>query len=115
MFRWQARTDRHGSAPRRLSAACLHSDFHHEHLHVGQGGELTGVLDFADAFVGSLAWDFAQLHGAKASEAVAGRHPDGTDLAESGRLVAGALGIYTLGKSPGDPKVMSRLKRLLLG
>lgn len=95
----------------------VHSDLHHEHLLAGSAGGLTGVLDFGDAFIGSVAWDFAQLHwyyGPDVSDAVARRHPDGEELDERGRLLATALGIYKLAKSPTDPKVPPRLQRILL-
>ena len=95
----------------------VHSDLHREHLLVGAAGDLTGVLDFGDAFVGVAAWDFALLHwyyGPQTSRAVARHHPDGTQLHEQGRLLALALGLYKLAKSPTDSRVPPRLRRALI-
>jgi aminoglycoside phosphotransferase (APT) family kinase protein len=94
----------------------VHSDLHREHLLAGAGGELTGVLDFGDAFVGVAAWDFALLHwyyGPEISRAVARHHPGGTQVHEQGRLLALAVGLYKLAKSPTDSHVPPRLRRLL--
>lgn len=94
----------------------VHSDLHREHLLVGPTGELTGVLDFGDAFVGSTAWDFGLLHwyyGPDVSASVALRHPDGDDVDRQGALLAVAVGIYKLAKSPGDGAVLARLGRVL--
>lgn len=93
----------------------VHSDLHHEHLLAGPDGSLTGVLDFGDAFIGSLAWDFALLHwyyGRTVSQAVARRHPLGAELDSQGRLLATALGIHKLAKSPADPHILLRLSRM---
>lgn len=98
------------------NAGLVHSDLHREHLLAGASGNLTGVLDFGDAFVGSIAWDFALLHwyyGARASEAVAERHPNGSTLTQSGRILAIAVGVYKLAKSQTDPTVPRRLRRVL--
>lgn len=94
----------------------VHSDLHREHLLGGPDGNLTGVLDFGDAFIGSIAWDFALLHwyyGAQASQAVAERHPNGSTLSQSGRTLAIAVGVYKLAKSPTDAAVPQRLRRVL--
>jgi aminoglycoside phosphotransferase (APT) family kinase protein len=95
----------------------VHSDLHQEHLLAGPDGTLTGVLDFGDAFIGSVAWDFALLHwyyGPDVSESVARRHPNGPEIARQGRLLATALGIYKLAKSPTDPQIPRRLQRVFV-
>lgn len=94
----------------------VHSDLHHEHLLAGSDGSLTGVLDFGDAFIGSVAWDFALLHwyyGPAVSQAVARRHPLGPEVDGQSRLLATAVGIHKLAKSPTDPQVPLRLSELL--
>ena len=94
----------------------VHSDLHREHLLVGPTGDLTGVLDFGDAFVGAVAWDVALLHwyyGARAAADVARHDPGGQDALERARLLAVAVGLYKLAKNPADPQVPVRLARVL--
>ena len=65
----------------------LHSDLHRQHLlHVG--GELDGMLDFGDAFIGSTAWDFALLHwyyGPRNAHRVAAAYGADGDLSDTRR------------------------------
>jgi Ser/Thr protein kinase RdoA (MazF antagonist) len=96
----------------------VHSDLHREHLLVGPDRGLSGLLDFGDAFVGAVAWDYALLnwyYGTTISRQVADRRPDGRQLHEHGALLALAVGLYKLAKSPGDPRVRRRLRRVLGG
>lgn len=82
----------------------VHSDLHRQHL-LHADGDLAGVLDFGDAFVGSTAWDFALLHwyhGAANTRLVADRYGEGHDLFDRGRTLAVAVGSYKLAKSPND-------------
>lgn len=94
----------------------VHSDLHPEHLLASPHGDLTGVLDFGDAFVGSTAWDLALLHwyyGARAAQDVARHHPQGGDLVRQGRVLALAVGAYKLAKNPADAQVLVRLARVI--
>ena len=94
----------------------VHSDLHREHLLAGPKGDLTGVLDFGDAFVGSPAWDVALLHwyyGPQAARDVARHHPLGQDLVERAWMLVLAVGAYKLAKNPADPQVPVRLARAL--
>lgn len=59
-------------------AVPIHSDLHEEHLFL-DGDELTGVIDFAEAFAGPPAWEFATLGyflGRPAADAVRAAYPD---------------------------------------
>lgn len=102
----------------------VHSDLHRAHLLRSgddlSGGELAGVLDFGDAFVGSTAWDFALLHwyhGATNTRQVAHLYGDGDgdedDLFERGRNLAVAVGCYKMAKRPDDTGAVARLEALL--
>ena len=102
----------------RTPVGVVHSDLHQQHLLVGPQGELAGLLDFGDAFVGSIGWDFALLrwyYGADISRQVARRHPSGRVADQSGRVLALAVGIYKLAKTPTDPDIPDRLRRSLRG
>lgn len=93
----------------------VHSDLHRQHLLVDGAGQLGAVLDFGDAFRGAVAWDFALLHwyyGAENTARVAAGHPD-ADVKASAALLAVAVGLYKLAKSPGDPDVPKRLHRVV--
>jgi hypothetical protein len=93
----------------------VHSDLHRQHLLI-EDGQLSGVLDFGDAFVGSTAWDFALLHwyyGQDNTKKVAKAYPSGIDLFERGRLLALAVGCYKLATNPDDPTVLARLQTVL--
>jgi len=93
----------------------VHSDLHNQHLlHVG--GDLTGVLDFGDAFIGSTAWDFALLdwyYGAGNAQRVAQAYGADSELTERGTLLAIAVGCYKVAKAPHDPAALHRLRSLL--
>jgi aminoglycoside phosphotransferase (APT) family kinase protein len=94
----------------------VHSDLHRQHLLCGSSGSLAGVLDFGDAFIGALAWDFALLRwyydNENASE-VARHYPGGAELDERGKYLAIAVGVYKLAKNPNDRSVLQRLRRAL--
>jgi aminoglycoside phosphotransferase (APT) family kinase protein len=93
----------------------VHSDLHHQHLlHVG--GELTGLLDFGDAFIGSTAWDVALIHWYYgADNAARVTQEDGTDpsLFERGALLAVAVGCCKVAKTPHDRPTLDRLRLLV--
>lgn len=92
----------------------VHSDLHREHLLVGNDGSLTGVLDFGDAFIGSIAWDFALLnwyYGRANAAAVARHHPAGPDALDHGAFLSIAVGLYKVAKNPNDPDLIPRLRR----
>ena len=94
----------------------VHSDLHREHLLVGKDGSLTGVLDFGDAFIGSIAWDFALLnwyYGKANAAAVARHHPAGSDVLDHGAALSIAVGLYKVAKNPNDPALIPRLRRCL--
>lgn len=94
----------------------VHSDLHREHLLTESDGQLGGVLDFGDAFIGSVAWDFAQLrwyYGTETMNSVARWHPHVPELGRRSQTLAVALGLYKLAKSPHDPRVLPRLDRVL--
>ncbi len=92
----------------------IHSDLHQEHLLVDEDGTLSGVLDFGDAFVGSVAWDFALLnwyYGKANAALVAHHYPDGPDALDRGIMLSIAVGLYKTAKNPSDLTVISRLQR----
>ncbi len=94
----------------------VHSDLHREHLLVGPDGSLTGVLDFGDAFIGAIAWDFALLswyYGEANAAAVARHHTAGSDVLDDGAMLSIAVGLYKLAKNPNDPVLIPRLRRCL--
>ena len=94
----------------------VHSDLHREHLLANANGDLTGLLDFGDAFVGAVAWDFALLlwyYGAANLARFASHYPDGAEYVGPGQQLAIAVGLYKLSKNPADPAVVARLRRLL--
>lgn len=91
----------------------VHSDLHREHLLVVDDGSLGGVLDFGDAFIGAVAWDFALLnwyYGAQRARQVAARYPCGSEQLRRGVLLSVAVGLYKLAKSPADTAVLPRLQ-----
>ena len=94
----------------------VHSDLHREHLLQDEAGGLAAVLDFGDAFRGSVAWDFALLdwyYGDHNASRVAARYPVSADIQTSAAHLAVAVGLYKLAKSPADPAVPERLRRVL--
>jgi aminoglycoside phosphotransferase (APT) family kinase protein len=98
------------------AAGVVHSDLHREHLLVGPDGSLTGLLDFGDAFVGAIAWDFALLnwyYGEANASAVASHHPAGIDILQHGAALSIAVGLYKVAKNPNNPAVIPRLRRCL--
>lgn len=94
----------------------VHSDLHREHLLVAPSGDLAAVLDFGDAFVGSITWDFALLHwyyGARNTQKVGNEYGKaGPDLARRGQILARAVGLYKLAKNRGDSRTVERLRAL---
>jgi len=99
------------------SAVPVHSDLHRQHLLRDVAGDLTGVLDFGDAFIGSPVWDFALVrwyYGPANTTALATAY-DGTDehLVLAASHLALAVGLYKLAKSPDDSVVLDRLRVLL--
>ncbi len=102
------------SGPRQ---SVVHSDLHREHLLADADGNLTGVLDFGDAFVGAPAWDFALLrwyYGPQAARQVATHHNDPPDDRQV-HLLAVAVGAYKLAKTPNSATVHNRLDHVLAG
>ena len=98
------------------ASGVVHSDLHQEHLLVDENGSLAGVLDFGDAFVGSVAWDFALLnwyHGKANASLVARHYPDGSDALDRGIVLSIAVGLYKMAKNPNDLTVIPRLRRCL--
>jgi aminoglycoside phosphotransferase (APT) family kinase protein len=96
----------------------LHSDLHREHLLRDDAGTLGAVLDFGDAFRGSVAWDFALLHwyyGVDSARAVAAGYPEADGVQPMAAQLAVAVGLYKLAKSHGDPAVLERLRLVLDG
>jgi len=94
----------------------VHSDLHREHLLVNDDGSLAGVLDFGDAFVGAIAWDFALLNwyfGRPNAELVAAHYPNGNDELDRGVVLSVAVGLYKAAKNPADQAVLPRLRRCL--
>ncbi len=95
----------------------MHSDLHHQHLlHVDH--ELTGVLDFGDAFIGSTAWDFALIrwyYGAINARRVADAYEPGINMVERASALALAVGCYKVAKTPEDAAARARLRALLTG
>lgn len=93
-----------------------HSDLHREHLLIVDGSRLGGMLDFGDAFIGSMAWDFALLEwyfGRANTQLVADGYPGGAELHRRGSVLAIAIGFYKLAKNPGDRSAVQRLRRIL--
>ncbi len=93
----------------------LHSDLHRQHL-LRTGDQLSGLLDFGDAFVGSTAWDFALLHwyyGAHNAQAVAFAYGADHDLVQRGALLAVAVGCYKIARTPSDGAPRTRLQSVL--
>ena len=93
----------------------LHSDLHRQHL-LRDGDQLTGLLDFGDAFIGSTAWDFALLHwyyGPRNTQQIALAYSADNDLATRGALLAVTVGCYKIAKSPNDGTLRTRLRSLL--
>jgi aminoglycoside phosphotransferase (APT) family kinase protein len=71
-------------------AVPIHSDLHEEHLFL-DGDELTGVIDFAEAFAGPPAWEFATLGyflGRETAGRVRAAYPDPPPQAEIDALEA---------------------------
>jgi hypothetical protein len=95
----------------------VHSDLHAQHLLV-RGGELAGVLDFGDAFIGSAAWDIALLrhyYGVVNAHAVALALDEGETLLAASRYLLVAVCAYKLAKEPARPGIVDRLERALDG
>ena len=93
-----------------------HSDLHREHVLVDGDGTLAAVLDFGDAFIGAVAWDFALIawyYGQRNAQLVADHYPGGNDALERGLVLAVAVGVYKLAKNPADRIVIDRLTRCL--
>lgn len=83
--------------------ALVHSDLHPQHLLQSRFGELSGVLDFGDAFIGSAAWDIALLthyYGPDIARLVALHLPNGQQLAEASKYLAVVVSLYKLAKAP---------------
>lgn len=94
----------------------VHSDLHRQHLLVAADGSLAGLLDFGDAFVGAIAWDFALLqwyYGRGNVELVAAHYPGGAEELERGVVLSVVVGLYKLARSPGDHAVLARLRRCI--
>ena len=94
----------------------LHSDLHRQHL-LHTGDELTGMLDFGDAFIGSTAWDFALLHcyyGPQNTQAVAHAYDPDRDLAAQGAILGVAVGCYKIAKTPSNGTTLQSQLRSLL-
>jgi len=94
----------------------VHSDLHQEHLLMTGDGGLAGVLDFGDAFVGAVAWDFGLLnwyYGQQNAGLVAQTYPNGAEQLARGRLLSVAIGLYKAAKNPADKSVEPRLRRCL--
>lgn len=94
----------------------VHSDLHNQHL-LHEDGELTGLLDFGDAFIGAVAWDFALViwyYGGDNAALFANAYQASADLLERGETLAIAVGCYKVAKNPDDPAVGKRLRALLL-
>lgn len=107
--------------PRIIDAAdgpigVVHSDLHREHLLQDEAGGLGAVLDFGDAFRGSVVWDFALLHwyyGDENASGVAARYPGSEGMQASAAHLAVAVGLYKLAKNPRDPAGPERLRRIV--
>lgn len=94
----------------------VHSDLHREHILRDKTGGLAAVLDFGDAFVGSLAWDFALLnwyYGEAQAARVAASYQGALAVEVPGRLLAVAVGLYKLAKAPDSRPVAARLERVV--
>lgn len=94
----------------------VHSDLHREHLLMGNHGALSGLLDFGDAFIGSIAWDFALINwysGQANAATVARHHPAGSDAFDQGVALSTAVGLHKVAKNPNDPALIPRLRRCL--
>lgn len=92
----------------------VHSDLHRDHLLVDSAGSLRGVLDFGDAFIGAVAWDFAMVnwyYGSQNAGLLATYYPDSLDELHRGQLLSVAVGLYKAAKNPDDQAVLSRLER----
>ncbi len=93
----------------------LHSDLHQQHL-LNRNDHLTGVLDFGDAFIGSIAWDFALIHwyyGPRNTERVTKAYGCDPDMLERAAFLAISVGCYKLAKTPHDTATRHRLQALL--
>ncbi len=94
----------------------VHSDLHREHILRDDTGCLAAVLDFGDAFVGSPAWNFALLnwyYGAAEAARVSASYRDSVGVEVPGRLLATAVGLYKLAKTPDTPAIATRLERIV--
>lgn len=106
----------------------VHSDRHREHLLVDNKGSLAGVLDFGDAFVGAVAWDFVLLNWYYASSlhatippgpmlsTTASRRPSqsGSTRRPRCRDLLAALGDGQVSASVASPVIQAELRRALL-
>lgn len=96
--------------------ALVHSDLHPQHLLLNQSGELSGVLDFGDAFIGSAAWDFALIthyYGPDNVQRVAAHYPDGHQLATAGKYLAVAVSLYKCAKTPRQVGLVDHIRHAL--
>lgn len=94
-----------------------HSDLHREHFLVDETGNLTALLDFGDAFIGSITWDFALIdwyygrrNVTRFAEAYGGLGPAIADVAP---LLSLVVGCYKLTKNDGDPATLDRVRQAL--
>ncbi len=97
-----------------------HSDLHAEHLLVDDRGRLSGLLDFGDAFIGAVAWDFALLlhyYGEANTEAVLAAYTaeetERTALLTQAKTLAIAVAAYKVAKSPDRPELTDKLREAL--
>lgn len=93
----------------------VHSDLHRQHL-LHTGDDLSGILDFGDAFIGSTAWDFALLrwyYGTDNTNHVAIAYEPDCDLAKRGALLAISVGCYKIAKTPDNDTLRPQLRSLL--
>lgn len=94
----------------------LHSDLHNQHL-LQTDGRLTGLLDFGDAFVGSIAWDFGLIvwyYGLDNARLFATSYEASPETLEQGLRLAIAIGCYKIAKTPHKSAVLERLQALRL-
>jgi aminoglycoside phosphotransferase (APT) family kinase protein len=96
---------------------CLvHTDLHWDHLLRDENERLAGLLDFGDAFIGSVAWDFACLryyHGETATEQVTGAYAGGDEIRARARILGVAFALYKIDKTPTRSDVIERAEPML--
>lgn len=104
------------SPPEHGAIGVTHSDLHRDHVLVDGNGNFAAVLDFGDAFVRAVAWDFALIawyYGRRNAQLIADHYPGGNDALERGLILTAAVGAYKLAKNPADRIVIDRLTRCL--